>query len=211
MKEPTSHRILLVDDEPYVTEALKRILHKKGFDVFTAESADEALNLLAQEPVDIVVSDEKMPGLCGSEFLALVYQKYPETVRIILTGHADLEVALRAINIGQIYRFLIKPINELELEVTIRQAIQHKELLTKSSRLLTTVRQQQALLQELEKENPGITNVNRDSRGVIVLDESDFDPDDLIEKINAEINKFEVFSRGEKLMGSTVNKETYLG
>lgn len=186
-----SHKILLVDDEPHVTEALKRVLRKEAYEVLTAQSAEEALGILARESVDVVISDEQMPGMCGSEFLALVYRKYPETARIILTGHANLEAALRAINQGQIYRFLTKPINEMELKVAIRQAIQHKELMAESRRLLNTVRQQQALLQELEKESPGITKVQRDAWGAVVLDEDDYDPDGLIEKINKEINKCE--------------------
>jgi two-component system, probable response regulator PhcQ len=186
-----THNVLLVDDELFVVEALKRVLRKEAYAVLTAGSAEDALQLLAKKSVDIVISDEKMPGMSGSEFLALVYQKYPETVRIMLTGHADLEVALRAINQGHIYRFLIKPINELELKVTIRQAIQHKELIMESRRLLNTVRRQQAFLTELERENPGITKVNRDKMGAIILEDTGYDPDTLIEKINQEIRRSE--------------------
>jgi two-component system, probable response regulator PhcQ len=191
-----THKILLVDDEPYVLEGLKRILRKEDHEVLTAESAEKALALLTQEAVDVVISDEKMTGMAGSEFLALVYQRYPETIRIILTGHADLEVALKAINLGHIYRFLVKPINEMELKITIRQAIQHKKLVTESHRLLNTVRHQKLLIQELEKENPGITRVKRDELGAVILDDTEFDPDELIEKINLEIMKCEdLFSR----------------
>jgi two-component system, probable response regulator PhcQ len=131
-----------------------------------------------------------MPGMSGSEFLALVYQRYPETVRIILTGHADLELALRAINQGHIYRFLVKPVNDMELKVTIRQAIQHKELIMESRRLLNTVRQQRTLFNELEKENPGITKVKRDELGAVILEDAGYDPDQLVEEINQEIMKW---------------------
>jgi two-component system probable response regulator PhcQ len=185
------HKILLVDDEPFVTEGLKRALRKEPYTVLCANSAEQALEIMAREPVDVVISDELMPGMLGSELLAVVYKKHPDTARIILTGHANLEVALRAINKGQIYRFLTKPINELELTVTIRQAIQHKELTSESRRLLKTVRQQHALLEELEKENPGITDVSRDESGAIVLDEDDRDVDALIESMNDEIKRSE--------------------
>jgi two-component system, probable response regulator PhcQ len=184
-------KILVVDDEPHVTQAMKRLLFKEGFEVLTAQSAEEALGLLAQKPIDVVISDEKMPGISGSDFLALVYKKYPETVRIILTGHADLDMALKAINQGQIYRFLIKPVNEIELKASIRQAIQHHELITESRRLLNTVRQQQTLIQELEKENPGITKVKRDKMGVVILEDTGYDANQLIEEINREILKWE--------------------
>jgi two-component system, probable response regulator PhcQ len=184
-------KILVVDDEPHVTQAMKRLLFKEGFEVLTAQSAEEALGLLAQKPIDVVISDEKMPGMSGSDFLALVYNKYPETVRIILTGHADLDMALKAINQGQIYRFLIKPVNEIELKAAIRQAIQHHELITESRRLLNTVRQQQTLIQELEKENPGITKVKRDKMGAVILEDTGYDANQLIEEINREIMKWE--------------------
>lgn len=185
------NKVLLVDDEVQVTEALKRVFHKENFEILSAQSAEEALRLLRQEPVDIVISDEKMPGMLGSEFLALVFERYPETIRIMLTGYADLEVALRAINQGHIYRFLVKPINELELKSTIRQAIQHTELILESRRLLSTVRQQQALLEELEKKDPGITKVKRDKMGAVILEETGYDPDQLIEEIVQEIRKWE--------------------
>jgi two-component system, probable response regulator PhcQ len=202
LEKKMTHKVLLVDDELHIVEAIKRVLRKEDYAVLTAGSAEEALGLLAQESVDVVISDEKMSGMCGSEFLALVYQRYPETVRIILTGHADLEVALRAINQGHIYRFLVKPVNDLELKVTIRQAIQHKELIMESRRLLNTVRQQQALFNELEKENPGITRVKRDELGAILLEDAEYDPDKLVEEINREILKWEgSSSNGRKADG----------
>jgi two-component system, probable response regulator PhcQ len=102
----------------------------------SANSANEALQILAREAVTVVISDEKMPGMRGAEFLARVYRDYPETIRIMLTGHANLDLAMRAVNEGQIYRFLLKPCNEQEIRITIRQAVQQKELSEKSRRLL---------------------------------------------------------------------------
>ncbi len=156
------HKVLLVDDEPLVTEALRRALHRESLDVRTANSADEAFGLLAHEPMDVVVSDEMMPGMLGSDFLGVVCAKYPETIRIILTGHPNLDTALRAINKGQIYRFLIKPCSGPELALTIRQGIQHRELSRKSQSLLETVRRQNAMIEALESRYPGITTVKRD-------------------------------------------------
>ncbi len=110
----------------------KRTLHREPFEILSAGSANEALQILAREPIDLVISDEMMPGMSGSEFLAEVYRNYPETIKILLTGHANLNVAVRAINEGHIYRFLMKPCNEQEIRITIRQAIQQKELTEKS-------------------------------------------------------------------------------
>ncbi len=120
-------RVLLVDDEPHVTEALKRVLREEAYDIRTASSARTALQILAREAVDVVVSDERMPGMSGSEFLATVRRSYPNTVRILLTGHANLEAAVRAINEGEIYRFLTKPCKEADLTRAIEHALRRKE------------------------------------------------------------------------------------
>lgn len=200
-----AHKVLFVDDEPHITKGLKRALHKEPYEILSANSANEALDILAREPIDVVVSDEKMPGMSGSEFLTLVCQKYPGTIRIILTGHASLDTAIRAINGGEIYRFLTKPCNEVDLAITIRQALQQKSLTIQSLRLLNRVKHQSALLQELEKEYPGITHVNKNIGGVITLDDSVGDLDMLIKKMSAEMEKFEALfpdfeRKGEKVI-----------
>jgi two-component system probable response regulator PhcQ len=177
-------RVLFVDDEPHVTESLKRALRKEPYEVLSANSADEALEVLARQPVDVVISDEKMPGMQGSEFLAVVCKQYPETIRIIMTGHGSIEAAIRAINEGEIYRFLTKPCNEVDLAITIRQALQMKDLTGISRRLLQKNKHQSAILQELEKEHPGITKVKRTATGAIILDdEMDNDIDKSINKL----------------------------
>lgn len=183
--------VLLVDDEPHVTQALKRAFHKEPYVILSAASADEALAILAREPVDVVISDELMPGMLGSEFLAMVYRTYPDTMRIMLTGHANLEAALWAINEGHVYRFLTKPCNELELRVTLRQAIQQKQLAEESRRLLRKVKRQHSVLQELEIEHPGISKLDRDGTGTIVIDDADYDVDSLIRQIHAELEDSE--------------------
>ena len=179
-----NRKVLFVDDEPHVTDSLKRSLRKEPYEILSANSASEALKMLAREPVDVVVSDEKMPGMQGSEFLAQVCKLYPETVRIILTGHGSMEAAIRAINEGEIYRFLTKPCNEVDLAVTIRQALQLKDLKAISQRLLEKNKNQSAVLRELEKKHPGITKVERDSKGAIILG---VEIDDDVEKFLSEI------------------------
>jgi two-component system probable response regulator PhcQ len=179
------HKVLFVDDEPHVTDSLRRALRKEPYDVLSAHSADEALRVLARESVDVVVSDEKMPGMPGSEFLAMVCKLYPETIRIILTGQASMEAAIRAINQGEIYRFLTKPCNEADLAFTIRQALQLKDLMVISRRLWEKTKRQSSILQELEREHPGITRVKRDSTGAIIMD------DDTDDDFDALIDQFE--------------------
>lgn len=125
--------VLLVDDEPNVLEGFQRGLRKEPYTVLTATSAEEGLRILAHTPVDVVISDEQMPKIKGSEFLAKVHREYPKTIRIILTGQASLESAIRAINDGEIYRFLTKPCSVVELAKIIRKALLIKKLTNKET------------------------------------------------------------------------------
>jgi len=186
-------KVLFVDDEPNVTQACKHVLRKEAYEILTAHCADEALRLLRDQSVDVVVSDELMPHLSGTEFLAYVRRQYPDTVRIILTGHANLETAVRAINENGIYRFLLKPCNGLDLAITIRRALEFKQLLDKARSLLKAAAKQSMLLRQLEKEHPGITKVERNDAGAIITDEPQGNLNALIEKIDAEIKNSETF------------------
>lgn len=190
-------KILFVDDEPNVTEALKRSLRKEPYDIFTADSAIAALQILATNAIDVVVSDERMPGMSGSVFLGQVRQTYPETVRIILSGQANLADVVRAINEGEIYRFCMKPINAADLVVTIHQALQQKRLLEQSRRLLreyqkksVIVEKQATLIEELERSQPGITRLDTDTDGAILVDEDeDTDVESLLREIEKEMTR----------------------
>ena len=158
--------ILIVDDQPLILHVLKEILSRSPYIVRTALSANEALELMKQEPIDVVISDERMPGMQGSEFLTIVRGKYPDTVRIILTGHASVESAIRAINEGEIFRFLTKPVNSEVLHTAVREALAHKSKGSESERRFS-------LLESLEKQAPGITSVKRDADGAVIIDENE--------------------------------------
>jgi DNA-binding NtrC family response regulator len=142
------HTVLLVDDEPKVLSALKRLLRKEPYEILTAGCAAEAAVVLENGPVDLIVCDEQMPGMPGSEFLAQVAREYPDVVRIILTGHPTLASALRAINEGRIYQYLTKPCNELDLLISMRRALEQKDLVARSQELLLVTRQQSVLIDE---------------------------------------------------------------
>ncbi len=185
--------VLLVDDDPSVIEGLKRALHKETYEVLSAASADEAFEILAGENVDAVVSDEMMPGMLGSEFLGIVCKKYPETIRIVLTGYPNLDSALRSINQGHVYRFLVKPCSGIELCITIKQALQQRELLRKSLSLLVTVRHQSSILEKLENRHPGITKVSRGDDGAINIPDVEEDLETLLKKMDSEVEKSKNF------------------
>jgi DNA-binding NtrC family response regulator len=121
-------RILLVDDEPALTSGLVRALMDEPYVFFTAESGSEALEILANEPIDVIVSDDKMPGMQGTELLARVRQHYPLVVRLILTGNASVESAMKAIHDGWVYQYLHKPCHPADLAVVLHNALMLRSL-----------------------------------------------------------------------------------
>jgi DNA-binding NtrC family response regulator len=165
------HSILVVDDQQSILDMLKIFLLRESFQVLCSLSGEEGLKILSRQPVDVIVSDEKMPGMSGTEFLAIAKEKYPDTIRIILTGHANLDSAIRAINEGEVYRFFTKPCNMTDLTVTIRQALQQKDLMQENKRLLDIVRRQSLSIKAMERRYPGISKVKRDANGAIIIDE----------------------------------------
>ena len=181
------HKVLFVDDEPFVTKALRRSLHDEPYDIICASSAREALEKLGEQEIAVVVSDEQMPEMPGSELLSLVRRHYPDTIRIILTGQASLEVAIKAINDGEIYRFFTKPCNTIDLATSIRQALKHRDLVLDARKLMSLVRRQSLVLEELEQDHPGITKVKRDADGTVILSESDLNEGDFLDRINLNV------------------------
>jgi len=185
-------KLLLVDDEPNLTSALVRSLDRTQFEIFTADSAQQALMVLAGNDIDVVVSDERMPGMTGSQLLAEVRKQWPNTIRMILSGQADLEAAVRAINEGEVYRFLLKPCHPKELQMTILQGLQQKKLVAQSRKLLQEHQKNVNLLETLEKDNPGITRVELDEDGAILMDDdagSTEDVQSLLDDLEREMAK----------------------
>lgn len=114
--------LLLVDDEENILNALSRMLRRDGYRILTAKSADEALDILARNDVQVILSDQRMPGASGTEFLSKVKDMYPDTIRMVLSGYTELAAVTAAINQGAIYKFITKPWNDEELRMQIRDA-----------------------------------------------------------------------------------------
>ena len=125
----------------------------------------------------VVISDERMIGMQGSAFLAQVREQHPQTIRILLTGHATLEAAMKAVNEGEIYRFFSKPWNDHDLLFAIRSALEKFDLEAENRRLLATIKQQSLEIKVLEKRYPGISRVEKDSAGVFMIE--DISEDDI--------------------------------
>jgi DNA-binding NtrC family response regulator len=184
------HKVLIVDDDHHILEMVANALFNEPYTVITAESAEEALALLDEEPVDLILSDEMMPGMPGSDFLAIVRKKYPDAVRMMFTSTPTLELAIKAINDGHVYHFFEKPVKAVDLIVNIRRALSHKDLLAVSRLMLKEFKKQKALLKHLEEVHPGISRVERDESGAIVIDEGDrVDWDELVKEINEELEE----------------------
>jgi two-component system, probable response regulator PhcQ len=164
------HTVLFVDDVPAVTAALKRRLRDEPYRILEAGSAEEALAILDREPVDVVVSDDAMPGMSGTSLLGRLYETHPTIIGMILTGRPTIEAAIKAINEGKVYRFFTKPCDPVDLAVTIRQALGEKALLAENRRLRRSLDEQGEQLRRLEADNPGITTVRRDPTGAVILD-----------------------------------------
>lgn len=142
-------RVLLVDDEELILSSLRRLLRGQSYELFLAESGARALEILQEQDIDLVISDARMPNMDGATLLTTIRKQYPQTFRILLTGYADLDMIVRAINDGQIYRYLSKPWNDEELLLTVAQALAHQQSDRERKRLLALTHQQNEQLQTL--------------------------------------------------------------
>lgn len=132
--------LLLVDDEENILSALKRLLRRDGYRILTANGGAEALALLAENTVDVIVSDQRMPAMTGVEFLRRARTIHPDTVRIVLSGYTELQSITDAINEGAIYKFLTKPWDDDLLRANIEEAFRQKEMADDNRRLGEEVR-----------------------------------------------------------------------
>ncbi|AVJ21302.1 MULTISPECIES: HD domain-containing phosphohydrolase [Pseudomonas] len=124
----TKSAVLLVDDEESILNSLRRLLRGQPYEVVLATSGAQALEIMATRPIDLAMSDARMPGMDGATLLAEVHRLYPATSRILLTGYADLTTIIKAINDGQIHRYISKPWNDEELQLVLQQTLEHQRL-----------------------------------------------------------------------------------
>lgn len=190
------YRIMLVDDEPNILNALRRLFASQSFldsdeFKFQVEAFDSPAKALqrAQEGTafDLVISDYRMPGMDGVAFLKAFKQLQPHTERLILSGYADMDALMGAINDAHVYRFIAKPWRDFELKAAVAQALAHRALLLENQRLADEVRMQRGMLsrqewalRRLEEESPGITKVRWGEDGSVILDDADVNFDDVV-------------------------------
>ncbi len=147
----TSVTLLLVDDEPNVTNALRRVLHHKPYRILTARSGVEALRLMEEHSVDLIVSDARMPGMDGATLLCEICERWPACIRILLTGYADIDTTIKAINDGRIYRYLSKPWHDDEICLIIEQSLAYQYAEQERLRLQKLTQEQNRALQDINE------------------------------------------------------------
>jgi DNA-binding NtrC family response regulator len=130
----SEHAVLFVDDEGNILKAVQRLLRNEPWEVLTASRGSEALEILERTPTQVVVSDQRMPEMSGVDLLQAIRERRPNVVRMMLTGYTEMNVAVEAINRGEIFRLITKPWNDEELKATLRQAFDHFDLKTWSRR-----------------------------------------------------------------------------
>ncbi len=141
-----SETLLLVDDEENVLSSLRRLFRPDGYQLITASNAEGGLAAMEQSPIALVVADNGMPGTNGIQFLQQVRERWPDTIRVMLTGYADLSAAMEAINRGEVYRFVTKPWDPDELRLLVRQGIEQYRLVQENRRMQALIAEQNALL-----------------------------------------------------------------
>jgi CheY-like chemotaxis protein len=161
MECPARPRILVVDDEEAILETMT-FTFADLYEVVTSTDARHALTLFREQgPFAVVITDQRMPNMTGVEFLAEVYARHPDTVRIILTGFADSEASIQAINAGHVYAYLNKPWEPVELKQVVKRAVEHNRLTIENRRLVETLREGNVFLEAV---------MDRLETGAIALD-----------------------------------------
>lgn len=141
--------VLVVDDEEYVRSSLSRVLGSAGYTVLGAESGEEGLRILASQPVQLVISDQNMPGMSGIDFIKTVRERYPHVLRMMLTADQDPDTIVRSINEGEVYRFICKPWDNTSLRTMVHFAFEVILLEEENRQLLAIVRRQRAELRQV--------------------------------------------------------------
>ena len=160
-----SFGVLFVDDEAGVLSAMRRIFMEENYRLFTAASGAEALTVMEENEVQLIVSDHRMPGMTGAELLKTVKERWPQVIRIMLTGHADVNSVMGAVKDGAVYKFITKPWNDDDLRLTVSLALQQYVLMQENQNLRELTRSQQQRI----KNYASLFDENRGMAGNILL------------------------------------------
>ena len=172
--KPT-YKVLFVDDEENVLKAMCRIFRQENYALLTARSGEEALALLEKEEVQVVISDHRMPGMTGADLLRKVKSLYPHTIRIMLTGYADTQAIMGAVNDGAVFKFITKPWNDDDLRLTVSLALEQYDLIQENKSLKQQTEIQNKKINKLSR----FANINRSQLGLLLLQSNQITQEDL--------------------------------
>jgi response regulator RpfG family c-di-GMP phosphodiesterase len=197
-------KILFVDDEPNVLQALKRVFMDEPYELFTAQSGKEALQILSKEQFAVIVSDQRMPEMGGSEFLGKARTIQPDAARIVLTGYADVQAAVGAINEGGASRYIAKPWNDTDLVMIMRETVASYRLRKENIRLTELTKNQN---EELNKWNADLEVIVQNQ--TIDIQNKNKDLERLVMQLNKNFKKsIEAFSNLIEMREKTVSSHS---
>lgn len=162
------HTILVVDDEELFIEYIKSMLSGESYNVITASSGKQGLEILKKQRVNLVISEYKIPLMNGLEFLEKVKIIYPDILTVMVTDQADINLAIKAINEAGVYKFLLKPWDDIDFKNTIKRTLESLQVIKERDELIRKVKTHEATLKDLEKRYPGITKVEKNEDGYIL-------------------------------------------
>ena len=162
------HTILVVDDDKLFVEYIQRVLSGECYNIIGGSSGQEGLEILEKQHVSMVISEYKIPIMSGLEFLEKVRIIYPDILTIMVTDHADIKLVIKAINEAGVYKFLLKPWDDIDFKNTIKKTLESLQVIKERDMLIRKVKTHEATMNDLEKRYPGITKVERDEDGCIL-------------------------------------------
>lgn len=165
----SQYRLLIVDDEPEILKVLTRVF-RNTYAVTTTTDPIEACALLERERFDLIISDIDMPSIDGYELVSLARELCPTAIRVLITGAGTMEGAIRAINEGEVHRYIPKPFSMADIRETVASALARKHELDQVTEARQRAELRRQLWDRVEADNPGLTAVERDETGAYKLD-----------------------------------------
>jgi len=150
------HKILIVDDEEAILELAVKTLRDDDYEMVTAKSGEEGLDKLKMYKANLIISDQKMDGMSGVDFLKKAKDHYPNLITIMFTGYAEPETVINAKNDAGVYRFITKPWNTIDFRITVKRALEMQHLIIEKCELVKRLEEQRAILKEIERMLPGL-------------------------------------------------------
>jgi type II secretory ATPase GspE/PulE/Tfp pilus assembly ATPase PilB-like protein/FixJ family two-component response regulator len=197
--QSAKYQILFVDDEQGVLKSMQRIFRQENYTIHTAQSGEQALSIMDRETVQVVISDHRMPGMTGTDLLREIKKRHPQTIRIMLTGFADVDAVMGAVNDGAVYKFITKPWNDDDLRLTVSLALEQYDLIQENKSLKKQASKQKKDINRLSR----FVNVHRSQLGKLLVRQGHIDQAQLDKALRIQQGNHRVLPRILMEMGVT--------